>query len=277
DWVCVEYDAENTASIHMILPRRSFLRRKSAGKDVQLQMIAANIDVAFIVQACQYDFNVSRLERYMVMVTEGHVEPVLVLTKTDLVSADELAQLISEIRREGIAARIIALSNVTGDGLDQVKELMGLGKTYCLLGSSGVGKTTLINRLTGKNTLKTGKVSDSGEGRHTTVRRQLIALEQGAMIIDTPGMREVGIFSASEGVDDSFDDIQELSQSCRFNNCSHSNEPGCAVLQAIKGGNLQQERYVNYVKLKEESEGNKISYSDIKRKKCVPFLSSRTR
>ena len=266
DWVCVRYDSDNAASIHTVLPRRSLLRRKSAGKDIEVQMIAANIDVAFIVQACQYDFNVPRLQRYLVMATDGHVEPVLVLTKTDLVSADQLAQLILEIRQEGIKARIITLSNVTGDGLDQVHELMALGKTYCLLGSSGVGKSTLINQLTGQDTLKTGKVGNTGEGRHTTVRRQLIVLEQGSMIIDTPGMREIGIFAASEGMDDNFDDIEELSLSCRFGNCNHSNEPGCAVLQAIKSGELQQERYGNYVKLKKESEFNETSYT-AKRKK----------
>lgn len=266
DWVCVHYDSEDAASIHAILPRKSFLRRKSAGKDIQLQMIAANIDVAFIVQTCQDDFNVPRLERYLLMVSEGQVEPVLVLAKTDLVSADALARLIAEIRGAGISARIITLSNVTGAGLEQVKELMGLGKTYCLLGSSGVGKSTLINRLTGLDTLKTRRVSASGAGRHTTVRRQLIVLEQGGMIIDTPGMREIGIFAASEGMDDSFDDIKELSRSCRFNNCSHRNEPGCAVLQAIKDGSLPLARYGNYVKLKQESELNETSYSD-KRKK----------
>jgi ribosome biogenesis GTPase len=266
DWVCVHYDSEDAGSIHEILPRRSFLRRKSAGKDIQLQMIAANIDVAFIVQSCQYDFNVPRLERYLVMVSEGQVEPVLVLTKTDLVSGAELSQLIAEILEAGISARIIALSNVTGAGLEQVKRSMVLGKTYCLLGSSGVGKSTLINRLTGQDTLKTARVSASGEGRHTTVRRQLIVLENGGMIIDTPGMREIGIFAASEGIDDCFDDIEELSRSCRFGNCSHRNEPGCAVLQAIKGGNLSSARYGNYVKLKQESELNEKSYSD-KRKK----------
>ncbi|MBU1233765.1 MAG: ribosome small subunit-dependent GTPase A [Proteobacteria bacterium] len=266
DWVCLHYDSENSACIHTILPRKSFLGRKSAGKNIEFQMIAANIDVAFIVQSCHYDFNVPRLERYLVMANEGHVEPVLVLTKTDLVSADELEQLILEIRRGGISARIVALSNVTGAGLDQIKELMGFGKTYCLLGSSGVGKTTLINQLTGQDTLKTGTVSDSGEGRHTTIRRQLIVLEQGAMIVDTPGMREVGIFAGSEGMDELFDDIQELALSCRFSNCGHSNEPGCAVLQAIKDGKLNQEHYGNYVKLKKESEVNETSYAD-KRKK----------
>ncbi|MBU0680806.1 MAG: ribosome small subunit-dependent GTPase A [Proteobacteria bacterium] len=266
DWVCVHYDSEDSASIHMVLPRKSFLRRKSAGKTIEFQMIAANIDVAFIVQSCHYDFNVPRLERYLVMASEGQVEPVLVLTKTDLVSAEELAHLIAEIRHGGISTRIIALSNVTGAGLDEIRELMGFGKTYCLLGSSGVGKTTLINELTGQDTLKTRAVSDSGEGRHTTVRRQLIVLAQGAMIIDTPGMREIGIFAASEGMADSFDDILELSQCCRFNNCSHTNEPGCEVLQAIQDGKLQQDRADNYAKLKRESESNEASYAE-KRKK----------
>ena len=267
DWVCVHYqDAANAASIHMMLPRKSFLRRKSAGKKIQFQMIAANIDVAFIVQSCHYDFNVSRLERYLVMANEGHVEPLLILSKTDLVSADKLKQLISEIREVGINTRIIAISNVTGSGLDQVKEVMGFGKTYCIVGSSGVGKSTLINQITGHDTLKTRTVSTSGEGRHTTVRRQLIVLEQGAMLIDTPGMREVGILGASEGMDDNFDDIHELSLSCRFTNCGHTNEPGCAILKAIEGGKLQQEHYQNYLKLKTDSEFNEMSYTD-KRKK----------
>ena len=271
DWVCVDYqDSEDFASIHTILPRKSFLRRKSAGKSIKLQMIAANIDVAFIVQSCHYDFNVSRLERYLVMANEGHVEPLLIMTKTDLVSADELKQLVSEIRGVGINTRIIAVSNVTGTGVDQVKEIMGFGKTYCLVGSSGVGKTTLINQLTGHDTLKTRRVSNSGEGRHTTVRRQLIILEQGAMLIDTPGMREVGILGAGEEIDDNFDDIQELSLSCRFTNCGHTNEPGCAVLKAIEEGKLQQEHYLNYVKLKTESEFNEMSYI-ARRKKGKTF------
>ncbi|MCI5122924.1 MAG: ribosome small subunit-dependent GTPase A [Candidatus Electrothrix sp. AR5] len=253
DWVCVHYDAKDAASIHGVLPRKSFLRRKIAGKDTQLQMIAANIDVAFIVQSCQYDFNVPRMERYLVMVSEGQVEPVLVLSKTDLVDAAALAQYIAEIRAAGINARIIALSNVTGAGLEEIREPMISGKTYCLLGSSGVGKSTLINRLTGQDILKTGRVSASGEGRHTTVRRQLIVLEQGGMIIDTPGMREVGIVAAKEGMEDTFDDIEELAGSCRFNNCSHGNEPGCAVLQAIQAGTLPSARYENYLKLKQEA------------------------
>ncbi|MBA3037705.1 MAG: ribosome small subunit-dependent GTPase A, partial [Desulfobacterium sp.] len=170
----------------------------------------------------------------------------------------------------GINTRIIAISNVTGAGLDQVKEIMSFGKTHCIVGSSGVGKSTLINQLTGHDALKTRTVSNSGEGRHTTARRQLIVLEQGAMLIDTPGMREVGILGAIEEVDDNFDDFNELSESCRFTNCGHTNEPGCAVLKAIEDGKLQQEYYQNYLKLKTESVFNEMLYTD-KRKKGKTF------
>lgn len=267
DWVFVEYhDSYSSASIHRMLPRKSFLRRKAAGDSIEFQMIAANVDAAFIVQSCHYDFNVSRLERYLVMANEGSVKPLIILTKTDLVSARELEQLISEIRDVGIHAPLIAISNVTGDGLNEVKEAMGPGKTYCIVGSSGVGKSTLINKLTGHDTLKTGVVSDSGEGKHTTVRRQLFVLEKGAMLIDTPGMREVGILHASEGLDENFDDIEELSLSCRFSNCSHTSEPSCAILKAIEGGTMLQQHYEDYLKLKKEAELNEKSYTN-KRKK----------
>ncbi|MBU1236822.1 MAG: ribosome small subunit-dependent GTPase A [Gammaproteobacteria bacterium] len=271
DWVRVKYqDSGAHASILDVLPRQSFLRRKRPGDNVEFQMIAANIDVAFIVQSCHFDFNVRRLERYLVMTSEGHIEPVVLLTKTDLVSPEALEQLVSLIRHAGIGARIIALSNVSGTGVDETRELIQPGKTYCLLGSSGVGKTTLINRLVGDSGLATGAVSHSGEGRHTTTRRQLIVLEHGGLLIDMPGMRELGMLGVSEGVDASFADVQAHSANCRFADCTHTSEPGCAIQSAIAQGELDPAHFQNYLKLKKESAFHDMSHLE-KRKKDRAF------
>lgn len=267
DWVCVEYhDSGTHASIQQRLPRKSFLRRKTPGKNIEFQMIAANIDVAFIVQSCHFDFNVRRLERYLVMASDGHIEPIILLTKTDLVSPVALDQLQGEIRRAGILARIVALSSVTGEGIDQIREIMAPGKTYCLLGSSGVGKTTLINRLMDSAEFETGAVSHTGEGRHTTTRRQLVLLENGALLIDMPGIRELGMLGMSEGIDNSFADIQALAKNCRFADCSHTKEPGCAIQQAIAQEELDPEQFRNYLKLTKESEFHELSFLEKRNK-----------
>lgn len=271
DWVEVTYhDADTHASILRILPRTSFLRRRRPGGNAAFQMIAANIDVAFIVQSCHFDFNVRRLERYLVMTADGHIEPVILLTKTDLISPAALAQLLATLREAGISARIIPLSHVSGQGVEEVRERIQPGKTYCLLGSSGVGKTTLVNCLAGRSALATGAVSHTGEGRHTTTRRQLIVLEQGGLLIDMPGMRELGMLDASDGIDASFSDVEAHAAQCRFTDCTHTSEPGCAVLRAIAEGALDAAHLQHYRKLKKESEFHGMSDPD-KRKKDRAF------
>ncbi|MBN2071603.1 MAG: ribosome small subunit-dependent GTPase A [Candidatus Krumholzibacteriota bacterium] len=272
DWVFVTYyDSGTFAIIHGLFSRKTILTRKSAGKSIDHQLIASNIDTAFVVQAADSDFNLRRLERYLAMVGEGKIDSAILLSKTDLVSSDELQEMLGGISSAGIKARVIAFSNESRSGLDEIRSFLEAGKTYCLLGSSGVGKTSLLNHLTGREEFLTRKVREKdGKGRHATTRRQLIVLDNGAMLIDNPGMRELGLIGLDTGIDESFSDITQLTPNCRFRNCTYSNEEGCSVLEAVDNGSLDKERYKSYMKLIRESEFHQMSYVE-KRKKDKDF------
>ncbi len=268
DWVYADfYDDDTHAIIYGVFPRKTILQRKAAGKLVDFQLIAANIDIAFIIQSLNDDFNLRRLERYLVMVNESHIEPIILLSKSDLMSHDEVDVIKKKVVSIAPQTTIITFSNLDRENIGSVASSLKCGLTYCLLGSSGVGKTTFLNSLIGKDEFETQSVSKvQSKGRHTTTSRQLICLESGAMIIDTPGMRELGSMSVDEGLDETFSEILDLFQSCKFANCSHSKEKGCAILTAIKTGDLSKQRYQNYLKMKRESDFNQMSYLEKKKK-----------
>ena len=256
DWVLVSnFDDEDFGRIMRILDRRSELRRKSAGRTTRVQLIAANIDVAFIMQTLGPGFNLKRLERYLVMVNESGIEPVVLLSKTDLLSPEELAVRLADIEERMPEVRIFAFSNRVRDGLDEVMALFEPQKTYCVIGASGVGKTTLLNNLLDdEDYLFTLPVRESdGKGVHSTTWRELITLDNGAHVVDTPGMRELGNLDVNEGIGETFDDILALAADCKFNDCAHVNTKGCAVTAAVESGELAQARYDNYVRLMKEA------------------------
>jgi ribosome biogenesis GTPase len=245
DWVAV-----GDGYIHTVLPRRTKFSRKVAQAEAEEQVVAANVDVVFLVTALGLDFNVRRLERYLIMAWESGAQPVVVLTKCDLDEDVDAARAEAEAIAFGVP--VVATSAVTGTGLDELRAHIVSGQTVALLGSSGVGKSTLVNRLAGRDLLKTQELRSDGRGRHTTVHRELILLPGGGLVLDTPGMRELQLWESDEGVAQAFSDVEELIAQCRFADCAHRTEPGCAIRAAIASGTLPEERYASYEKLRRE-------------------------
>jgi len=253
DWVALTIYDPDFSIIHKILPRFSLISRQAVGHYGEIQIIAVNIDYAFLVQAVDRDYNVNRLERYLTICYSSRVKPIIVLTKTDLIDKQKIAEIIANTNQRIKNIPIIAVSNETQDGYEALKKMIEKGKTYCMLGSSGVGKSSLLNNLSGRSIMKTDAISSSTyKGRHVTSHRELIVLEDGGILVDNPGMREVGIADTSNGLETTFEKIISFAQYCKFKDCSHTNEIGCSVIEAVEKGEIDRNSYENYLKMERE-------------------------
>jgi ribosome biogenesis GTPase len=252
DWVVIRrVESEDKAKIYEILPRRSNFSRKAAGRETQEQIVAANVDTVFLVTGLDNDFNPRRIERYLIMAWESGAEPVVVLNKADL--AEDAEEKRREVERVAPGAPVLSLSAKRGEGVEQLLRFTGRGRTVALMGSSGVGKSTLVNRLLGSDVQRTQEVRAGDErGKHTTTHRELFVMPTGGLILDTPGMRELQLLVSERGLRETFDDIEEVALRCRFTDCRHEGEPGCAVREALAEGSLDPERYRNYGKMQAE-------------------------
>jgi len=259
DWVAITMPDKEMAIIHEILPRKTILNKMYSNKQ-DIQIIATNIDIVFVVESMDNNYNLNRFERYLVLANEGKIKPVIILNKVDLISVEELDSKINQIKDRFNNIDIITTSIITEQGLEELINYIEKGKTYCFIGSSGVGKSSLINKLLNKSEIKTKEISDStGKGKHTTTAREIYFLENGGIVIDNPGTREVGIADASSGIENVFDEIVSLSENCKYADCTHTHESGCAVLKAVGTKQLDEDKYLNYIKLKKESEFYEMS------------------
>ena len=253
DWVRISMMDKDSVIIHEVLPRFNCLKRKAVGKSTEVQVIASNIDHAFIVQSVGQDFNLKRMERYLIICRSSGIDTVIILSKTDLIDSDEFEDLILQLNSRVKGIPIIPLSNENHSGMEQLNKMMVPQETYCFLGSSGVGKSSIINNLMPEPLLKTSSISSgNSKGRHTTSHRELMILPNKSIVIDTPGMREIGLTEVSVGIDMTYGEINALAQNCRYSDCEHKQEKGCAVIEALNNGEISQDLYDNYQKTKRE-------------------------
>lgn len=253
DWVALTIYDSGFSIIHGILPRFSIISRQSVSQFGEVQIIATNIDYAFLIQAVDRDFNINRLERYLTICYSSDVSPIIVLSKTDLIDEQRMNGILNDIKLRIKNVPVTAISNETQNGYEAIKKTIEKGKTYCMLGSSGVGKSTLLNNLSGRTIMRTNTISQStNKGRHVTTHRELIILENGGILVDNPGMREVGIADTTSGLEITFDKIVSLSQNCKFKDCTHTRETGCSILEAVEKGDIDKNSYENYLKLERE-------------------------
>lgn len=253
DFVLVNWnESGNSSIIESLLPRKSAFIRKAAGEPQQEQVVAANIDTVFLCMALNNDFNLRRMERYISIAWDSGAMPVVVLTKSDL--CDDLEQKLAEVSTIAFGVDVLVTTSTEENGYEELLPFISEGKTIAFIGSSGVGKSTLINRLLGKELLKTNGLRNDDKGRHTTTHRELFLLPSGGMVIDTPGMREFGMWDNDTGIERTFMDIEQLAAQCKFRNCTHTNEPGCAIQKALTTGKLEINRWQSYQKLKAEND-----------------------
>ncbi len=278
DWVAIKPKDENDAIIYEILPRKTIIERQAIGRFGKKQTIAANVDTAFVMQDITHDFNMNRLDRLIAIGFASKIQPIVILTKIDIAEKAELADKKAQIKKRFTDIPILFLSNKSLEGFAEVQQIIEYGKTYCFIGASGAGKSTLINNLVGEKVMLTNSLREkSNKGQHTTSHRELFILKNSGILIDTPGMRELGIAESFKTLESTFEIIFTLSETCKYSDCTHLIEPGCAILLALENNEIDQSYYDNFHKMKAEQSQFELNKKGIKDKDMIKKMKADTK